>query len=85
MRNARSPLPPAPTAALTPQALAGRILMIRGHGVAVFPSPVQAPTLTIKPYRHERYHQDPVSRWLRSMCAGLFAGRGVSPVAETGR
>ena len=33
MGKATTPLPPAETAALTPQALAGRILMIRGQRV----------------------------------------------------
>ncbi len=33
MGKATTPLPPAATAALTPQALAGRILMIRGQRV----------------------------------------------------
>lgn len=57
--------------------------LARSAGLAVFPSPVQAPTLTIKQYWHERYHQDPANRWLRSLCAELFARKGVGSCAVT--
>jgi DNA-binding transcriptional LysR family regulator len=61
----------------------GEALARSSSGLTAFPSPVQAPTLTIKQYWHERYHQVPANRWLRSMCAELFARKGVSSSAVT--
>ncbi|WP_245448916.1 LysR substrate-binding domain-containing protein [Phyllobacterium sophorae] len=37
-----------------------------------FPCPVNVPSYEIRQYWHERYHHDPASQWLRSLCAGLF-------------
>jgi DNA-binding transcriptional LysR family regulator len=39
----------------------------------VLPCPVPIPTFTVKQYWHARYHHDPGLRWLRGVCAQLFA------------
>jgi DNA-binding transcriptional LysR family regulator len=41
--------------------------------IKVFPCPVKVPTFTVKQYWHVRYHHDPGVRWLRGVCAQLFA------------
>jgi DNA-binding transcriptional LysR family regulator len=41
--------------------------------IKVFPCPVKVPTFTVKQYWHVRYHHDPGARWLRGVCARLFA------------
>jgi DNA-binding transcriptional LysR family regulator len=38
-----------------------------------FPCPVKVPTFTVKQYWHARYHHDYGVRWLRGVCAQLFA------------
>jgi DNA-binding transcriptional LysR family regulator len=41
--------------------------------IRIFPCPVKVPTFTVKQYWHARYHHDPGVRWLRGVCAQLFA------------
>ena len=41
--------------------------------IKVFPCPVRIPTFSVKQYWHARYHHDPGLRWLRGVCAKLFA------------
>ena len=49
--------------------------LARGGGVRVLPCPVKVPTFTVKQYWHARIHQDAGHRWLRSICAHLFAAK----------
>lgn len=49
--------------------------------INVFPCPIRIPTFMVKQYWHVRYHQDPGVRWLRAVCAQLFA-RAESPKAR---
>lgn len=51
--------------------------LARTTGMAMLPCPVQTAPLVIKQYWHERYHHDPANRWLRTVCAELFARKGV--------
>jgi DNA-binding transcriptional LysR family regulator len=41
--------------------------------IRIFPCPVKVPTFTVKQYWHARYHHDRGVRWLRGVCAQLFA------------
>jgi DNA-binding transcriptional LysR family regulator len=41
--------------------------------IKVFACPVKLPTFMVKQYWHARYHNDPGLRWLRGLCAQLFA------------
>ncbi len=43
--------------------------------IRVFPCPLKIPTFSVKQYWHTRYHHDAGNRWLRSICAALFAQR----------
>jgi DNA-binding transcriptional LysR family regulator len=52
--------------------------LARTAGLAVFQSPVPAPTFKIKQYWHTRYQNDSANRWLRSVCANLFIRHGVA-------
>lgn len=47
--------------------------LARMGSIKVFPCPVKVPTFTVKQYWHVRYHHDPGVRWLRGVCAQLFA------------
>jgi DNA-binding transcriptional LysR family regulator len=47
--------------------------LARTGAVRVFPCPVKVPTFPVKQYWHARYHHDPGIRWLRGVCAKLFA------------
>jgi len=40
--------------------------------VKSMPAPFKLPTFSIKQHWHERFQQDPVNQWLRSMVADLF-------------
>lgn len=46
-----------------------------GGTVRVVPCPVKVAGFTVKQYWHTRYHHDPGHRWLRALCADLFAQR----------
>jgi DNA-binding transcriptional LysR family regulator len=46
-----------------------------GGGVRVLPCPVKIAPYDVKQYWHARYHHDAGHRWLRSVCATLFAKR----------
>jgi DNA-binding transcriptional LysR family regulator len=50
----------------------GEALAMMG-GITVFPCPVRMPPFMVKQYWHARYHHDPGLRWLRGVCAKLFA------------
>lgn len=50
--------------------------------IDVFPCPVKVPTFMVSQYWHARYHHDPGVRWLRGVCATLFA-RPEGPRAKT--
>ena len=54
--------------------------------ISVFPCPVKVPTFMVSQYWHARYHHDPGVRWLRGLCAKLFARteapRAKSPAAR---
>jgi DNA-binding transcriptional LysR family regulator len=41
--------------------------------IRVHPCPVKVPTFMVSQYWHARYHHDPGVRWLRGLCATLFA------------
>ena len=41
--------------------------------IKVLPCPLKIPTFMVKQYWHARYHHDPGVRWLRGVCAQLFA------------
>ncbi len=41
-------------------------------GIRIVESPVRIPSIEIKQHWHERYHQDPANRWIRSLVAELF-------------
>jgi DNA-binding transcriptional LysR family regulator len=45
--------------------------------VSVLPLPVEIPKFQVKQHWHERFHQDPGNRWLRSVVAELFQDRRV--------
>ncbi|MGI4792745.1 MAG: LysR family transcriptional regulator [Janthinobacterium lividum] len=53
------------------------------NGLTVYRCSIAIPSFTVKQHWHARYHQDPASRWLRSLCATLFqdsaARRGRAP------
>jgi DNA-binding transcriptional LysR family regulator len=53
--------------------------LARTGSIRVFPCPVRVPTFTVKQYWHARYHHDPGLRWLRGVCAQLFARTGPRP------
>lgn len=40
--------------------------------VKLFPPPFRLPVFAIKQHWHDRYHQDPANRWLRSVISDLF-------------
>ncbi len=40
--------------------------------VSILEPPIPIPAFEIKQHWHERYHQDPASRWMRSLMAELF-------------
>jgi DNA-binding transcriptional LysR family regulator len=40
--------------------------------VRVLDHPIDLPKLTIRQFWHERYHRDPINRWLREAVFGLF-------------
>jgi len=52
--------------------------LARADSVRVFPCPVKVPSFPVKQYWHTRYHNDPGVRWLRGVCARLFARAGAS-------
>jgi DNA-binding transcriptional LysR family regulator len=41
--------------------------------VRIVPCPLKIAGFTVKQYWHSRYHHDPGHRWLRALCAELFA------------
>jgi len=45
----------------------------RNSGLAVVECPVPVPAFTVKQHWHARYHQESSNRWLRALCADLFA------------
>jgi DNA-binding transcriptional LysR family regulator len=47
--------------------------LARTGTIRVYPCPVKVPTFAVKQYWHARYHHDAGLRWLRSVCAQLFA------------
>jgi DNA-binding transcriptional LysR family regulator len=47
--------------------------LARMGSIKVVPCPVKVPTFMVKQYWHARYHHDPGLRWLRGVCAQLFA------------
>lgn len=47
-------------------------MLVRIARVKAVPPPFKLPTFSIKQHWHERYHQDPANRWMRSMVAELF-------------
>ena len=47
--------------------------LAQGGTIKVFPCPLPVPTFMVKQYWHARYHHDPGLRWLRAVCAELFA------------
>jgi DNA-binding transcriptional LysR family regulator len=49
----------------------GRHLATAGN-IKIFPAPFEIPPYHIMQHWHERYSQDPVSRWLRTLMAELF-------------
>ena len=44
-----------------------------GGAIRVLACPVRVPTFSVKQYWHARYHNDPGHRWIRAICAQLFA------------
>ncbi|MDR3437222.1 LysR family transcriptional regulator [Telmatospirillum sp.] len=50
----------------------GETLVALG-GLAVHACPFSIPGFTVKQHWHARYHHDPANRWLRGICAELFA------------
>ncbi len=47
--------------------------LVRIANVRALSPPVVLPSFSIKQHWHERYHQDPANRWLRSVVAELFS------------
>lgn len=47
--------------------------LARTGAIRVVPCPVKIPTFPVKQYWHARYHHDAGLRWLRGVCALLFA------------
>ena len=47
--------------------------LARMGSIRVVPCPVRIPTFWVKQYWHVRYHHDSGLRWLRGLCAELFA------------
>lgn len=50
----------------------GETLARTASGLQVLPCPLPIPKFEVRQHWHARYHQDPASRWLRSVCADLF-------------
>lgn len=48
--------------------------LARTTNLKAFACPVKLPSFAIKQYWHERYQHDLANRWLRTVCASLFAG-----------
>ncbi len=49
--------------------------LARMGAIRVVACPLKVPTFMVKQYWHARYHHDPGVRWLRGVCAQLFAAR----------
>lgn len=47
-------------------------MLARIASVKLLAPPIALPRFAIKQHWHERYHQDPANRWLRSVIADLF-------------
>lgn len=56
--------------ATVPQRVAQMLMRIAS--VKALPPPHELPTFAMKQHWHERFHQDPANRWLRSLVADLF-------------
>lgn len=54
--------------------------LARAADLQVLPCPLAIPGFTVKQHWHARYHHDPASRWLRSVCAELFMKSATSPL-----
>jgi DNA-binding transcriptional LysR family regulator len=54
----------------------GQVLHGRG-ALRTFPVPFQLPQYEVKQHWHERYHNDPGTRWLRRLIASLLSENGV--------
>jgi DNA-binding transcriptional LysR family regulator len=52
---------------------------VKTENIKLIPLPISFPRLTIKQFWHERYHDDPASRWLRQSVTALFQ-TGIKPV-----
>lgn len=52
--------------------------------IRVVPCPVKVAGFTVRQYWHERFHRDPGHRFLRALCAELFAGGPRSKRVNTG-
>ncbi len=59
--------------------------LARTGTIRVFACPVKIPTFTVKQYWHARYHHDAGARWLRGVCATLFAKREAAAGEKAGR
>jgi DNA-binding transcriptional LysR family regulator len=46
--------------------------LLRIADVKALPPPFELPVFAIKQHWHDRYHQDPANRWLRSVISDLF-------------
>jgi DNA-binding transcriptional LysR family regulator len=63
-------------------------MLVRIAAVKALPPPYELPTFAMKQHWHERFHQDPANRWLRSLIADLFledapAGGSAKPVGRS--
>ena len=56
----------------------GTVLEGRGE-LKTFPVPFETPHYAIKQHWHERYHNDPGTRWLRRVIAELMTDTGAAP------
>jgi DNA-binding transcriptional LysR family regulator len=49
--------------------------LAKANGLKVLPCPFPVASFLVKQHWHARYHHDPASQWLRSVCAKLFQKR----------
>lgn len=47
--------------------------LAKPNDLRIFPCPFPIPSFTVRQHWHSRYHRDAGNRWLRTLCADLFA------------
>jgi len=53
--------------------------LVRNESLRLFECPIRIPRYAVKQHWHARFHHDPGNRWLRGVCATLFAETRTRP------